>query len=145
ARKAVDLVDEQHLARLEVGEDRRDVGLAFHRRSARDADADAELVRADGREARLPHTRRAVQRDVLERLLSRLRRLDEDAQVRLQLLLIAGCVVRTTTWTWKGATASGQMMPFASWLVSMIVCTARPIPMPYDPNMSGFRVPSSAK
>ena len=34
------------------------------------------------------------------------------------------------TCAWNGATASGQIKPLSSWFVSMIVWTARPMPMP---------------
>jgi hypothetical protein len=39
----VDLVDEEHRARLERGEERRDVGLALERRASRRHERHAEL------------------------------------------------------------------------------------------------------
>ena len=53
----VDLVDEQHVARLERREDRSQVALALERRPGDRADADAELLADDVREARLAEAR----------------------------------------------------------------------------------------
>ena len=73
AAHAVDLVDEEHVARLERREDRRDV-LLLDRRAGDRADADAELLANDVREARLAEARRAGEQHVVERLAARLRR-----------------------------------------------------------------------
>jgi hypothetical protein len=45
--------------------------------------------------------------------------------------------------TWKGVTPSGQMMPFSSWLASMIAPTRRDTPIPWEPMCTGTRLPSS--
>ena len=92
-RQPMDLVDEQDAARFEVREDGREVAGPLHRRTAGRAERHAKLVGDDDRERRLPHPRRPVQRDVLERLVPALRRVDEDAEVRLDLLLIDVLVV----------------------------------------------------
>ena len=55
----VDLVHEQHVARLEPGEDRGEVALALERRPGDAADADAELLADDVGEARLAEAGRA--------------------------------------------------------------------------------------
>ena len=63
ARQAVDLVDEEHVAALEVGEDRREVAAALEHGPRRAAACDAHLVRDDVRERRLAEagrTRRAA-------------------------------------------------------------------------------------
>ena len=70
AAEAVDLVDEEDVARLERGEDRGDV-LPLERRPGDRADADAELLADDVREARLAEPRRAGEQDVVERLAAR--------------------------------------------------------------------------
>ena len=59
AVQAVDLVDEQHVARLERREDRGDVALALERGAGDLADADAELVAHDLRERGLAEARAA--------------------------------------------------------------------------------------
>src|SRR6476469_5829475 len=85
ATEAVDLVDEDDVARLDSGEDRRDV-LPLERRAGDRADADAELLADDVREARLAEPGRPDEQDVVERLASPLRRVERDRQ----LLLDAG-------------------------------------------------------
>ena len=72
-RQAVDLVDEQDVARRAVREDRGEVTGAFDRGTARDADLRAHLVRDAVRGRRLPDAGRPVEQDVLDRLLAQLR------------------------------------------------------------------------
>ena len=67
AVEPVDLVDEEDVARLERGEDRRDV-LLLERRAGDRAEADAELLADDLRERRLAEARRAGEQHVVERL-----------------------------------------------------------------------------
>ena len=63
----VDLVDEQHVALLEIGEQRREIaGLGDHRARGR-AEVDAELARDDLRERRLAEPGRADEQHVVER------------------------------------------------------------------------------
>ena len=74
AVEAVDLVDEQHVARLERREDRGEVALALERRARRRAEADAELVRARScASVVLPRPGGPDEQDVVERLAARLR------------------------------------------------------------------------
>ena len=83
----VDLVDEEHVALFEIGEQRREVaGLGDHRAGGR-AEIDAELAGDDLRQRGLAEARRADQQHVVERLAAALRRRDEDAEVRARLLL----------------------------------------------------------
>ena len=70
ARQPVDLVDEEDVARLQRGQDRRHVALPLERRPGDAADADAELLADDVREARLAEARRPDEQDVVERLLA---------------------------------------------------------------------------
>src|SRR6185312_2621641 len=83
---AVDLVDEEHVARLERRENRRDV-LLLDRRPGDRADADAELLTDDVREARLAEPRRPGQQHVVERFPARLRRAQGDLELLLHPLL----------------------------------------------------------
>ena len=75
ARQAVDLVDEEHAARLERGEERGDVALALERRARRSART-ARRARAATICASevLPRPGRAGEQDVVERLAARGRR-----------------------------------------------------------------------
>ena len=75
----MDLVDEQHVARLQIGEQRREIARPRDHRPGGGAEADAELARDDLRQRRLAEAGRAVQQHVVERLAPRPRRLDEDA------------------------------------------------------------------
>ena len=85
--EAVDLVDEQHVAVFEVGQQRGQVaGLGDHRARG-GAEADAQLARHDLGQRGLAEARRAGEQHVVERLAARLGRLDEDAQVGARLLL----------------------------------------------------------
>src|SRR2546430_9414549 len=70
ARQTVDLVDEQDGTVLEVRQDRGEIAGAFDRGPARDLYRNTELVRDHARERGLPHSRRTVERDVLERLVA---------------------------------------------------------------------------
>ncbi len=83
----MDLVDEQNVARLEVGELGGEIaGLGDHRPRGR-AEIDAELARHDLRERRLAETRGADEQHVVERLAARLGRLDEHLEVLARRLL----------------------------------------------------------
>ena len=75
----VDLVDEQHVARLEIGEQRREIaGLGDHRPGG-GAEIDAQFARDDLRQRGLAEAGRADEQHVVERFVARPRRLDEDA------------------------------------------------------------------
>ena len=66
-RQPVDLVDEQHVARLEVGQQRREVARPLEHRARGLAQVDAELVRDDVRQRGLAQARRTEQQHVVER------------------------------------------------------------------------------
>ena len=83
----VDLVDEQHIARLERGQDRRQVALALDRRSRDGAQAGAELLPDDVGKARLAEAGRAHQQYVIESLVPCLRCRERDVELLLQPLL----------------------------------------------------------
>src|SRR5207302_3875375 len=86
AAHAVDVVDEEHVARLERGEDRRDV-LLLDGGARNRADADPELFANDVREARLAKPRRTGEEHVVERLAARLRGRERDLKLFLHSLL----------------------------------------------------------
>ncbi len=77
----VDLVDEQHVAVLEIGEQRRQVAGLGDDRTRRGAEIDAELARHDLRQRCLAETRRTDEQHMVERLATALGRLDEDLEV----------------------------------------------------------------
>ena len=85
--EAMDLVDEQHVARLEIGELGGEVaGLGDHRAGG-GAEVDAELARDDLRQRRLAQPRRADEQHVVERLAARLGRFDEHLEIGARRLL----------------------------------------------------------
>jgi hypothetical protein len=86
-RQPVDLVDEEDVARLQVGEDGGEVaGLGQHG-AAGGPEVDAQLAGDDLGEGRLAQPRRPEQQHVVEGLGPALGRLDEDPEVPLGLLL----------------------------------------------------------
>ena len=83
----MDFVDEQHVARLEIGELRGEVArLGDHRPGGR-AEIDAELARDDLRQRRLAEAGRADEQHMVERLAARLGRFDEHLEVFARRLL----------------------------------------------------------
>ena len=83
----MDLVDEQDVAVLEVGQQRGEVaGLGDHR-AGRGAEADAHLAREDAGQRRLAEPRRAVEQHMVERLAAALRGVDEHPQILARRLL----------------------------------------------------------
>ena len=81
----VDLVDEEHVAILEIGEERGEVaGLGDHRAGGR-AEIDAELARHDLRERGLAQPGRPGEQHMVERLAPRARRLDEHLEISADL------------------------------------------------------------
>ena len=67
-REAVDLVDEEHVVGLEVGEHRGEVARALEHRPRSLAQVHAHLARDDVRERGLAEPRRAEEQHVIERL-----------------------------------------------------------------------------
>ena len=85
--EAVDLVDEQDVAVLEVGEQRGEVARLGDDRAGGGAEADAHLAREDSGERRLAEAGRAVEQHMVERLAAALRGVDEHAQILARRLL----------------------------------------------------------
>jgi hypothetical protein len=83
----VDLVDEEDVAVVEVGEDRRQVAGALERGTARDAQADVQLRRHDAGERRLAEPGRAGEQQVVDGLAARSRRAQHDLEVLLEARL----------------------------------------------------------
>src|SRR6266851_1680166 len=83
----MDLVDEQHVALFEIGEQRGEIaGLRDH--GARGgAEADAELARHDLRQRGLAEAGRTDEQHVIERLAALACRLDEDREILARLRL----------------------------------------------------------
>jgi len=83
----VNLVDEQHVAVFEIGEERGEVsGLGDDWARGR-PEIHAKLARDDLRECGLAESRRAGKEHVIERLAPRPGRLDEHLEVRANLSL----------------------------------------------------------
>ena len=83
ARQAVNFVDEQHVAGIQVRQQRRQIAGLFNGRAGGNPDIDAQLVRDDGGERRLTQPRRPIQQDVVERFFAQPRRFDEHGQIFL--------------------------------------------------------------
>ena len=81
------LVDEEHAARLQRRQERRDVPLALQRRAGGLDERDVELGGEDLRQRRLPQPGRAGQQDVVECLAACSRRLQRHRELLLELLL----------------------------------------------------------
>ncbi len=79
----MDFVHEQQFIRLQVREQRREVAGAFQHRARCLLETDAKLVRDHVRERGLAETGRAEDQDMVERLATIARRLDEDLHLRL--------------------------------------------------------------
>ena len=85
--EAVDLVHEEDVALLEVGEDRREVAGTLDGRAGGGVHLRAHLVGDDARERGLAQARGAREDHVVERLAAVARRLDEHAEVLAHTLL----------------------------------------------------------
>ena len=83
----MDLVHEKDVVLVEVRQQRRQVPGFLNGRAGGDAHIDPHLVGDDAGEGGLAQARRAVEQDVVQRLRAHFRRLDEDLQVPLGLLL----------------------------------------------------------
>ncbi len=64
--QAVNLVDEQHVARFEIGQDGGQIAGLGEDRAGSGAEADAELARHDLGQGGLAQPRRAEQQDVIQ-------------------------------------------------------------------------------
>ena len=85
--QAVDLVDEEHVALLQIGQQGGKVAGLLDGRAAGDADLHPHLVGDDARQRRFAQARRAVEQDVIHRLAAALGRFQIDLQVLLDLVL----------------------------------------------------------
>ena len=83
----MDLVDKQHITRLQVGKDSRQVAGARDGRTTRGLDLSAQLVGDNGGQRGLAQARRTRENHVVERLATALRRFDQHAQALLDVLL----------------------------------------------------------
>src|SRR5690606_21991073 len=86
-REAVDLVDEQHVVRLQVGQQRGQVAGLLDHRAGGDAQAHPQLVGDHVAEGGLAQARRAEDQDVVERLAAVFRGLDVQAHLLAHRLL----------------------------------------------------------
>ena len=85
--EAVDFVDEQHVARLEIGEDGGEIaGLGQHR-SRRRTEIDAQFPRHDLRQGRLAKTRRTRKQHMVQRFGTSAGGFNEDGEILARLLL----------------------------------------------------------
>ena len=83
----MDLVNKQYIALIKIRKHCDEVARLFYRRARGYAHVYAHLVCYDGRQRSLAESRRAVQQDVVERLVAKARSVNENAEVILSLLL----------------------------------------------------------
>ena len=86
-RQPMDLVDEQHVAVAELGEDGRQVAGAFERRARGDVHVHAHLDGDDAGQAGLAEAGRPGQQQVVGGLAAHLGCLEHDGEVLFQLAL----------------------------------------------------------
>ena len=96
-RQAVDLVDEQHVALVELGEDRRQVAGPLERRARRDVQVHAHLGGDDARQRGLAQPGRAGEQQVIDGLATPARRLENDPRCSL-----------SSRWPTNSASARGR-------------------------------------
>ena len=85
--KAMDLVDEEDVARLEAGQDGGQVAGFFDNRPRGDPDVGAHLVGDDIGQGGLAQPRKAVEKHMVQGLAAVLGGLDGDLQIALELVL----------------------------------------------------------
>src|SRR5207237_744759 len=85
--ETVDLVDEQDVARLQIGQHRGEIAGALNHWPRGGAKPNPQLARDDLGQRRLAEPWRAEEQHMIERLAPALRRLDKDAKIAAQLLL----------------------------------------------------------
>ena len=85
--KTVDLIDEEHIARFEIGEDGGQVAGSLDDRPRGGLDVDPQFGGDDVGKGGLAQARRAVEKDVIERFSPSPGGIDEDPQVVLGLFL----------------------------------------------------------
>jgi hypothetical protein len=83
----MDLVDEQRLAGLEIGEDRCEIARALDDRSRRRANGDTELVCDHVCQRCLAEAGRTVEQDVIERLAALTGRSNGDVKILAETIL----------------------------------------------------------
>jgi hypothetical protein len=86
-REAVDFVDEQHIVRFQIGQQRRQIAGALQHRAGGLAQIDAHLARNDVRQRGLAQAGRAEQQHMIERFPRFFAAVDEDFQLFADLRL----------------------------------------------------------
>ncbi len=79
----MNLVDEQHIVRLQIRQQRRKIACAFDHRARGLPQIDAEFIGDDVRQRRLAEAGRSEDQHMVERLAPPARRFDEDLHLRL--------------------------------------------------------------
>ena len=83
----MNFVDEQHVAFIEIGQERGKIARFGDDRARRGAKSHTHFLGHDLRQRRLAQAWRAEEEHMVERIAARLRRLDEDAQIFTRRLL----------------------------------------------------------
>ena len=80
-------INNQHIALLQIGEQRHKVALLLNRRSARHPNIHAHFMRNNIRQRRLTKPGRPIKQHMIQRLLPQLRRININLQALLRLAL----------------------------------------------------------
>ncbi len=83
----MDFIDEEDIARFEIGEDGSEVADFFDSRTRGDADIDTHFFGDDIGEGGLPESGGSVEEDMLDVFSTTTRRLDEESEIRFDLFL----------------------------------------------------------
>ncbi len=83
----MDLIDKQHVVRLEVGQHRGEISRLLQHRARGSAQVNAHLVGDNVGESGFPQAWRAEDQQMIERIATQLRRLDENLHLGAHLRL----------------------------------------------------------
>src|SRR3990172_2220271 len=83
----MDLIDEEDVTPIEVGQNGCQISRPFDRRAGGDSEVDAHLMCQNVSQRRLAQSRWSVKQDVVERLAARLGGLNKDGQILLYSIL----------------------------------------------------------
>ena len=158
-RKAVNLVDEQHVVRFERSKQPGQVARLVEHRPRRELEAHAQFVGYDIRECGFSQAGRAVQERMVERFSAPAGRLDEDTQV-FHHVLLAGKVAesqrpqRVLVFALRGG--AHLLGPYVESIVifhgnqvfyifQTLICRRSGLPLLQSPKSKGNTGPSSGK
>ncbi len=127
----MDLVDEEDVAILEIGEQGGEIAGLGDDRARRGPEADSELAGDDLGERRLAEAGRAEEEDMVERVAAALRRLDEDPKIFPRRFLADEIVERL------GTQSGVDVLRAALW-------GGKAVDVGHGPSLAPFVIPAKA-